>query len=108
MRAGLTVFPISVRNSPAAVAHLLSAKSVSHIFVGAERAHHELVAAALTVLTETELPRPPISPLPSFQDLYADGKAFEALPSVTLSMTAPAAILHSSGECACTICCPRY
>ena len=47
MRANYTVFPISIRNSPAAVAHLLNQVGVDHVLVGPERVSQDLANEAI-------------------------------------------------------------
>jgi hypothetical protein len=62
IRAGYTVFPISHRNSAAAVAHLLSAKNVTHMLVGEEKSMQSLAKTALELMESsmTEIPEHPL------------------------------------------------
>lgn len=96
-RANCTVFPISPRNSPAAIAHLLKMTSTTHVLVGSEPALAELAAASLTLMEEGVF-RPQTSLMPSFQDIYkASDGPFELLPLVKPSIESIGIIMHSSG-----------
>ncbi|KAF9553317.1 acetyl-CoA synthetase-like protein [Agrocybe pediades] len=101
MRAGYTAFPISPRNSPAAVAHLISKVSVKHIFVGREQAMADLAKKAVEILSiqHPSLAMPKFSPLPLFEDLYLDSKEeFDDIPYENKGPDQVAIYLHSSGS----------
>ena len=103
LRAGYTVFPISVRNSPAAVAHLISKVNVSHVFVGREQAIVDLSDKALKLLSEenTSQSVPTVSPILTFEDLYTPSKSDDdndAVPFEKKNMEDIAIYLHSSGS----------
>ena len=100
MRIGLAAFPISTRNSPAAIAHLLTKTRAPYLLVGPEPAYQELVAHALKLLEETKTPIPRIASMPVFEDLYAPQPhvPFEPLPALSFSMDDPVLIMHSSGQ----------
>ncbi|CCM04238.1 uncharacterized protein FIBRA_06405 [Fibroporia radiculosa] len=72
MRANYVVFPISPRNSPSAIAHLIQAVGISHFLVGQEQAMTDLANATFDILRSKypSTPIPESSPLPIFQDLY--------------------------------------
>ena len=103
MRANYAIFPISVRNSPAAIAHLISAVGVKHILVGAQPAIQDLTKSALEVLA-TEYPLagvPELSPMLTFKELYS-GSVEHVLTKedVPFEFKGPDAVvmyLHSSG-----------
>ncbi|KAL5513471.1 hypothetical protein ACEPAH_3870 [Sanghuangporus vaninii] len=102
-RSGYTIFPISPRNSPAAVAHLLQKGSVSHILIGAEPASQSLVSNALQLLDVDIRDRIGKSPLPTFDELCdLDGTRHwpDHAPNVSLDLDCVALILHSSGSTA--------
>lgn len=100
IRAGYTAFPISTRNSPAAVAHLLQKVNVAHVLVGSESALQALIAESLALVKDQA--QPPTSPMLSFSDIYSaeDCEHFVALPSVKHGVDDAAYILHSSGSTA--------
>ncbi|KAJ3522383.1 hypothetical protein NM688_g8882 [Phlebia brevispora] len=58
MRAGFTAFPISPRNSPVAVAHLIQKTSPVHLVVGPEPAMQELAAAAYELIRKNGVQPP--------------------------------------------------
>ena len=100
MRIGLPVFPISPRNSAAALAHLLKKAGVGHILIGQEPAMQKLVASAFKILKEHNDLLPAVSPMPVFEDLYPHepDHMWEPLPALEkASPTDPAIIIHSSG-----------
>lgn len=74
LRAGYICFPVSPRNSPAAVAHLITKTSTTHIIVGREQAFQDLVSAAMaSIRSDTNgLGEPRISTMPLFEDLYKE------------------------------------
>lgn len=96
MRANCVPFPISPRNSPAAVAHLLKETGAMHLVVGAESSMHELAAASLALFTGVH---PRVSDMPTHEELYCvaeDNSIF--LPLSRPAMSDSAVILHSSGS----------
>ena len=100
VRAGYAVFPISPRNSPEAVADLLSKTAATHILVGAEQSLQDLTASALQVMAANcAAPLPHYSPMPSFEDIYVDDSDhdFKPLPPFKPDWCDPAIIMHSSG-----------
>lgn len=107
MRAGFAVFPISPRNSPAAVAHLLRKTSPAHLLVGPEPSLKELVAASYKIFKEDGAEPPRFSEMPFFDAIYEKGLApFEPLPPVKRGLDDIVLIMHSSGEPASCVKCP--
>ncbi|KDQ07647.1 hypothetical protein BOTBODRAFT_180516 [Botryobasidium botryosum FD-172 SS1] len=102
-RAGYTAFLLSVRNSPAGMAHLLFETNTTHLFIGNDRANRELARAAQDTLLESH-PKYHLETLefPVFGDLYKNDDAhFEALPAMqTPDLDSITMILHSSGSTA--------
>ncbi|KAJ3535272.1 hypothetical protein NM688_g7002 [Phlebia brevispora] len=102
IRAGHVAFPISPRNSPAAIAHLISETGVICIFVGVEESVQHLADAALRCLSESEKPVPGVAQFPLFADLYQSDPSMplEILPPLVFEWDDPLVILHSSGSTA--------
>ncbi|KIM78762.1 hypothetical protein PILCRDRAFT_10982 [Piloderma croceum F 1598] len=102
IRAGYTVFPISPRNSAAAVAHLLSAKTVTHMLVSEEKSMQSLAKTALELMRSSMTEMPGTSLMPLFEDIYIDeaDMIFQPLPPTRPDLNELAAILHSSGSTA--------
>ncbi|KAF8626806.1 hypothetical protein AX17_006463 [Amanita inopinata Kibby_2008] len=101
MRAGYALFPISPRNSPAAIAHLIDAVGVKHILLGREPAMRNLAAEVVKIL-KTEYPstqEPGFSPLPIFEELFLDdGIDSEPLPFGRKGPNDTILYFHSSGS----------
>ncbi|THU89870.1 acetyl-CoA synthetase-like protein [Dendrothele bispora CBS 962.96] len=110
MRANFVLFPISPRNSPQAVAHLIQKVGVAHMLVGFDQSMQELMERAIEFLRteygyrEDQIPM--TSMMPSFEDLYLENgpemieKIREEIP---LKRQQPQDIqfyLHSSGSTA--------
>ncbi|CAL1699337.1 unnamed protein product [Somion occarium] len=102
MRAGHAVFPISPRNSPPAIAHLLSKTGAQHLLVGPEPALQSLAKASLKIMSDADSPLPALAAVPAFEGLYPqrDDPTFELLPPIRPDWDDPAVILHSSGSTA--------
>jgi acyl-CoA synthetase (AMP-forming)/AMP-acid ligase II len=101
LRAGFTVFPVSPRNSPEAVAHLLKKTGANHLLVGGEPMLHELAMASLELLRADGHPGIPLSNMPNFEDLYPQDDSddeFKHYPVAKFDLDAPSLILHSSGQ----------
>lgn len=101
-RAGFVAFPISPRNSPAAVAHLLSKTGSEYLVVGPESSVQELSTAAFQLMEESNTPLPQKTDMPIFEDLYVDdsAEAFEPLPPLNADLDDPIVMMHSSGTSA--------
>ena len=101
LRAGFSVFPISTRNSPEAIAHLLKKTGTSHLLVGGEPMLQKLASASLELLRADGHREIPSSHMPHFEDLYPhDGPddEFKHYPPVKFDLNAPSLVLHSSGQ----------
>jgi len=101
LRAGFSVFPISPRNSPEAIAHLLKKTGSNYLLVGGEPMLQKLATSALEFVQADGHPEIPSSHMPHFEDLYPDGDSdseFENYPEVKFDLEAPSLILHSSGQ----------
>ncbi|THU84226.1 acetyl-CoA synthetase-like protein [Dendrothele bispora CBS 962.96] len=76
MRANFVLFPISPRNSPQAVAHLIQKVGVTHMLVGLDQSMQELMARAVEFLKTEYGYRddqiPATSMMPLFEDLYLE------------------------------------
>ncbi|KAK7030388.1 hypothetical protein VNI00_014132 [Paramarasmius palmivorus] len=103
MRANCIPFPISPRNSPVAIAHLIAKANVRHIFVGEQAQTRELFAASMDILRSqyATTPSPSASSMPVFEELFSnlssadDGKD---LPVALREPTDVAVYQHSSGS----------
>jgi len=101
LRAGLAVFPVSPRNSPEAVAHLLKNTGANHLLVGREPMLQKLATASLELLRADGHPGIPLSNMPNFEDLYPHDDSdneFKHYPVVKFHLDAPSLIFHSSGQ----------
>ncbi|KIY43241.1 acetyl-CoA synthetase-like protein [Fistulina hepatica ATCC 64428] len=109
MRSGILVYLISPRNSPVAVAHLLSAKQVHHLVVSAEPHVQQLAHEAVEELKKNKNIKVDMLPMPRFEDLYhctpadvsSEGPSdFDPLPKRSDTLSEPMYIVHSSGSTA--------
>ncbi|KAH8110877.1 acetyl-CoA synthetase-like protein [Phellopilus nigrolimitatus] len=101
MRAGWTIFPISIRNSPAAVTTLLTQTKTAHIFVSADSSMQHLADAALKELSVDNAVKK--HKMPVFEELYPVGgfdPSFTPEPLANIDMNAHSLIFHSSGSTA--------
>ena len=99
VRAGHTAFPISPRNSPAAIAHLLKTADVKILIVGREKNFQALAEASLSIMQGI---KPSTHLMPTFEDLYLPDseKNFVPLPFRKPDLNETSIILHSSGSTA--------
>jgi hypothetical protein len=99
-RAGFVAFLISTRNSPAAIAHLLSATNPTHVLVGIEQSLQTLLTASLDLMDDPKVVKPTTSFLPEFEDLYfdQDESTFVPLPFDRPGLDEPFVTIHSSGN----------
>ncbi|KAI0033029.1 acetyl-CoA synthetase-like protein [Vararia minispora EC-137] len=101
MRAGFTVFMISTRNSPEAIAHLLFMTRTKLLLVDATiTPPQEAVAKAMAFIGDAS-EKPSIYTMPKFEELYppdAGNVSFERYLRVAFESNAPALIMHSSGS----------
>jgi acyl-CoA synthetase (AMP-forming)/AMP-acid ligase II len=105
IRAGHIAFPISPRNSPQAVAHLLSKTGVAHVFVGTESALKDLAAASLKIAENNgSKTLPTLSAVPAFEELFTENVAMpiELLPAYKPDWDDMALYMHSSGAWYCS------
>lgn len=104
MRANYAAFPISPRNSPAAVAHLINKVGAKHVLVGREQSMHDLADSTLEILRTQyfSCPAPELSPLPLFEELYLPPSEVSVTKDdVPYEYKGPDAVieyLHSSGD----------
>ena len=98
MRAGYTVFAISPRNSPEAVAHLLSKTEAALLLVSSEPSMVALGEAGLKIFQSSSM-APPMDHMPTFEYLLSSisDDTYVNYPSVHYNLDSPALILHSSG-----------
>ncbi|KAJ7448015.1 hypothetical protein FB451DRAFT_1289566 [Mycena latifolia] len=105
-RANYVVFPISPRNSPAAVAHLIDKAGVNHLLIGHDSSMLELANGALEILASKYPSRkaPDVSYVPLFEELFLPASERKMTPdSVPYEYKGPDAciiIMHSSGSTA--------
>ncbi|KAJ6472708.1 hypothetical protein C8R47DRAFT_1295530, partial [Mycena vitilis] len=106
LRANYVAFPISPRNSPAAIAHLIRKAEVKHLLIGHEAAMSDLANNAIRILKE-EYPVavvPDVSLVPLFDELFLPASrnriSPEDLPYENMGSDAIACIMHSSGSTA--------
>lgn len=93
LRAELTVFPISTRNSAEAVRHLLTVTQARYLVINKETM---IVSLAETALKDG--PPVTLSYMPNFEDLFPNTQDEVALyPRGSRDTEALAMILHSSG-----------
>ncbi|THV01944.1 acetyl-CoA synthetase-like protein, partial [Dendrothele bispora CBS 962.96] len=114
MRANFVLFPISPRNSPQAIAHLIQKVRVKHMLVGFDQSMQELMERAVEFLKTEYGYRddqiPAMSMMPLFEDLYLEngldkGKEIveKIREEISLKRQQPQDIqfyLHSSGSTA--------
>ncbi|KAI0743082.1 acetyl-CoA synthetase-like protein [Daedaleopsis nitida] len=99
--SGMTAFPISTRNSPQAVAHLLKQTKTGSLLISADPAMQKLARDAVTLLT-SEGVRVELLLMPSFDAIYTESAegALELPIVVSASPDSVPLILHSSGSTA--------
>ncbi|PBK92571.1 hypothetical protein ARMGADRAFT_1080627 [Armillaria gallica] len=100
MRAGCIAFPISVRNSYAAAAHLIQSTGAKYMLLSQDPRMQKLAEAALQKLKNEERQDFKMMPMPSFESLYSgSAEPSDLLPSIKNSdLEAQALIMHSSGS----------
>ncbi|THH28009.1 hypothetical protein EUX98_g6169 [Antrodiella citrinella] len=100
IRADCIVFPISTRNSAAAVAYLLTKIKVTHVLVGSEGPYQTLATAALKIMQDAGTPIPDTSVTFTFEEIMKEDEVFEPLPKLKYEWDDTCAIMHSSGSTA--------
>ncbi|KAK7453562.1 hypothetical protein VKT23_001446 [Stygiomarasmius scandens] len=115
VRSNFIGFPISSRNSPEAIAHLIDEVGVTHLLVGHDASMKDLTDAAFQILqkeynydsTESNKRIPSTSPMLTFEELYLDHgnnadqylqKVREEIPLTRKRPDDIQLILHSSGS----------
>ncbi|KAJ3532133.1 hypothetical protein NM688_g7469 [Phlebia brevispora] len=99
-RAGFAPFPLSVRNSAAAVAHLLTKTGAPYLVLGRDQSMQELAANAFQIMQQSGTRLPLTVEMPLFEDLYVPGAPLELLPPLKLDQDDPIVVMHSSGSTA--------
>ncbi|KAK0451172.1 NRPS-like enzyme [Desarmillaria tabescens] len=99
MRLGFIPFPISPRNSAAAVAHLLKSTNCKHLAVGQDVSLQKVADMVCHQFWETDVDdKITTVPMPCFGDLFSEKPgAYEPLPPVRPDWSQTAFIMHSSG-----------
>ncbi|CDO76173.1 hypothetical protein BN946_scf185034.g6 [Trametes cinnabarina] len=97
MYLGHGVFPLSIRNSAVAIAHLTRRTALRHLFVSHDPAMQRLADEAKDILTK-EGYEIEIVPLPEFRDLYNESKEGLDIEMAPQNDEKTCLILHSSGS----------
>lgn len=105
MRLGLTPFPLSIRNSPVAVAHLIKKTQLLQVFVSPDPAMQRLFSQASEILKRdgVEVEMLEMIQFEDLQDKLEDTVADDVarltgeLKLQKLKTDATAVIIHSSG-----------
>lgn len=103
MNAGFTPFPISPRNSPESVAHLLASTGCETVFVSDDLPIQRLTESSFALYRQCNPQRSPIISLytPSFEDLYSKNGGSDEQSLISLrkivDRDTPCVIIHSSG-----------
>lgn len=100
IRAGHIPFPLSPRNSPAAIAHLLAKTKVTHMFVSGDPSMQGLSAGALKMAKATEGHSVELIPTPFYTELYESRPEEDRKPippAKKADLKAQGLMLHSSG-----------
>lgn len=100
IRSGYIPFALSPRNSPAAVAHLLSKTNTTHVFVSGDPSMQALWAGTEMVLQGSGQHTCQAIPTPFYTELYEErpeeyGPPFPPAPAADLNSVG--LMLHSSG-----------
>ena len=96
MHNGYVPFPISPRNSAAAVAQLMRDTNTSQIYTNPDTANHRLALSAIEILAKDGI-NPGVLPAPHYEDLFNESDC-EGPQAVKLDSSSYALILHSSGK----------
>lgn len=108
IRAGLQPFPISPRNSPAGLVHLLQKTKTAFLFVSGDPNMTALSGAALKASAAAGHPVEKLA-MPNFHQLYEAPQEDDALPippaTPIQDLDTVALYLHSSGMCNRLIAC---
>lgn len=96
-RAGIPFLPISPRNSPAAIAHLLEKTCPTHVLVSADASMRELLHDSFALLGKNA--RPIVGAMPVFEEIFTGEKHFQTLPPRPKDLDVMRIVVHSSGQC---------
>ncbi len=99
MRAGYAAFPISTRNTPAAVAHVLTKSIASHVLVCRDEGLVSLTKSAFALM-DGKITIPGTSSMRMFEELYSN-TPLEKLDYIRPEKDTPAVILHSADATLC-------
>jgi len=106
MRAGYTLFPISPRNSPAAVAHLINKVNAKCVFVGRDAGPTDLAEQAMKAWDKQnpDIAKPILAPMPLFEELFLDsGNDPDDIPYEKPRQDDILFYVHSSGKPAASL-----
>ena len=100
IRAGYSAFPISPRNSDAAVADLLRKSGAAFMLVSRDKPMQKLAqGASQLLLLEGDDRVMPFMDVPSFQEIYERAEPVEPPPALQIIKSDETVlILHSSGS----------
>ncbi|KAJ3528806.1 hypothetical protein NMY22_g9265 [Coprinellus aureogranulatus] len=102
IRAGFIAFPISPRNSAAAVADMLQKAGATMVFVSDDKQMRTLAASVQEILAREGHPGMKLLDVPHFDAIYRTSSGDSHLPPISsvrkTSKDSPALILHSSGS----------
>ncbi|SJL14870.1 uncharacterized protein ARMOST_18345 [Armillaria ostoyae] len=100
MRLGFIPFPISTRNSVAAIVHLIKSTGTRHLIVSQDESLQNTADMVCRQFWDADVnDKITIIPMPHFGDLFS-GKSgsYEPLPPVRPDLSQTALIIHSSGS----------
>ena len=101
MRLGFVPFPISIRNSPAGVAHLLSRTHVIQLYVSPDPAMRRLCAEAVALLAAedggVQVEVLPVVQFAEIEDAAWEGAEEPQVAFGKLDLDSVACLMHSSG-----------
>ncbi|THH15905.1 hypothetical protein EW146_g4648 [Bondarzewia mesenterica] len=100
MRLGFVPFPISIRNSPAGVAHLISKTHVIQLYVSPDPAMQRLCKEAVTLL-EKDGVHVEVLPMIQFANISDEGAPAKEEPEIEfgkLDLDKVVCVMHSSGS----------
>ncbi|PBK68197.1 NRPS-like enzyme [Armillaria solidipes] len=100
MRLGFIPFPISTRNSVAAIVHLIKSTGARHLIVSQDESLQNTADMVCRQFWDADVNNKiTIIPMPHFGDLFS-GKSgsYEPLPPVRPDLSQTALIIHSSGS----------
>ncbi|KAK0492826.1 NRPS-like enzyme [Armillaria luteobubalina] len=100
MRLGFVPFPISTRNSVAAIVHLLKSTGVRHLIVSQDASLQSATDIICRQFREADVnDKITIIPMPHFSYLFSEKPgSYEPLPLVHPDWSQTALIIHSSGS----------